>query len=1035
MGRGIQYLLAAVIIPLCLGAGCGSGFFGKKQPLASKGTMDLRDWDFELDGPVNLTGEWEFYWEQFSVDFPDKKPGSVPAARYIRVPGIWNNLVIDGRKLTGYGYATYRLHVLLKKPSASGIRQDLALLVRSMATAYTLFINGQRIAHGGTFARSPARAVPGYWPDVAGFVSIGDEVDIILHISNYHHRKGGVWDTIILGTEHSIHDLREKKLTLDFFLVGSIFIMACYHLVLFAMRKKDASFLYFGLICLIIPVRILVTGKYYLIRIFPDMPWNYLHKIEYLTFYLSFPLFFMFLRVLFPDEFNKKALRAFQLLGIVFSCVVIVTPSQIYTHTLRFFQILSFLVCVYGLYAIIRALMRKREDAVPFMIGFSVLVTAAINDFLYNNMIIPTGYVVPYGLFFFIFSQAFLLSRRFSRTLSAVENLSVELEGKNRRLVDLDKLKDEFLAAVSHEFRTPLHGIIGIAESMIGMQNDSLDDESRHNLTLIAASGMRLSGLVNDIGDFSKLKNRDIVLCPNAVDIHTVVEIVLALSWPLIGNKKIDICNAIASEGPLIHADENRVQQILHNLIGNAIKFTDEGIIIISAETITHNDEGWMKISVSDSGIGIPEERREIIFECFEQGDVSIPRHYGGAGIGLSIARQLVELHGGELGVESVVGKGSIFSFTLPLYRGPDHECRTVKSTPIFFAQVHRRDTVRDRAGGSYDCRSGSAGQLLIVDDDIINLQVIRNFLSFEDYAVISATSGTEAMNIMQQRSFDCILLDVMMPNISGYDICAELRKRFSLYELPIVFLTARNSIEDLVHAFNLGANDYLTKPIRRDELVTRVRTLVFLKKTVEAHNEAKSKLLQERASPHFLFNALNTVHALINKDPARADEAIIKLADNYRFLIELSHRSLILFNTEWRFVANYLELEELRFSDTLSIMMERSGDFSEVFIPPLTIQPVVENSLKHGIWKREERGMIRVSAAADADRVSISVCDNGSGLKSGDIYSRSLGNIRKRLNYHFDDVEFSVRNADAGGVEVNMSYRYRKTKTITGVS
>jgi two-component system sensor histidine kinase ChiS len=1023
-------LVLVVSIQLCFGAGC-TRFLGKKQPLASQGLMDLRDWDFERDGPVDLTGEWEFYWKRLVIDFSKARFDRSRPVRYIWVPGIWNNRVVGGKKISGYGYATYRLRVLLKNPASPGLKRNMAVLTHVIGTAYELFVNGERVTRGGVVARSSALSSPGYWPDVGDFFPGGDEIDIALHVSNYHHWKGGVRDKIILGSERSIHEMREKRLTLDFFLIGSIFIMACYHLVLFAMRKRDVSFLYFGLVCLIIPVRILVTGEYYMLHMAPGIPWGLLHRIEYLTVFITLPLFFMFFHSLFPAEFNSKVLRGFQILGILFSFAVVVTPSRIYTYLMQPFEAVSSVVCTYGLYAIILALARRREDSVPFMIGFSVLVTTVINDFLYNNLIVLTGYIVPYGLFFFVFSQAFLLSRRFSRTLGVVESLSEELESKNRRLIDLDRLKDEFLASVSHELRTPLHGIIGLAESMIKLRGDSMTDESARNLKLIGVSGKRLAGLVNDIGDFLKLRNRDIVISQGAVDVNTVVEIVMVLSWPLIGTKKLEIRNLIGPGSRLVYADENRVQQILHNLIGNAIKFTNEGSITISAETIGEDtDRGWMKISVSDTGIGIPAERQKVIFECFEQSDVSIRRQYGGAGIGLSIVRHLIKLHGGTLDVESVLGEGSTFSFTLPLYQGVNHECREAKRTPVFFSQDQRPLMPVGATGGLRDRQSGGAGNLLIVDDDIINLQVITNFLSAEDYSVVTASEGAEALSIMTQRSFDCILLDVMMPNKSGYDICAELRKRYSLYELPVLFLTARNSIEDLLHAFNMGANDYLTKPISRDELVTRVRTLVFLKKTVQAHDEAKFKLLQERASPHFLFNALNTIHALIMKDRAKADEAVIKLADNYRFLIEHSRRSLIDFDTEWKFVANYLELEELRFSDTLSIMMEKEGDFSGVFIPPLTIQPVVENSLKHGLLKGDGRGWVHVQASCEEGRVTVSVSDNGTGLKSDNIYSRSLGNIRKRLNYHFEDIEFIVRNADGGGVEVRMSYCFGKAKT-----
>jgi Putative regulator of cell autolysis len=197
------------------------------------------------------------------------------------------------------------------------------------------------------------------------------------------------------------------------------------------------------------------------------------------------------------------------------------------------------------------------------------------------------------------------------------------------------------------------------------------------------------------------------------------------------------------------------------------------------------------------------------------------------------------------------------------------------------------------------------------------------------------------------------------------------------------------------------------------------------LKKTVQDHDEAKYKLLQERMNPHFLFNALNTVHAMINKDPAQADKAVIMLADNYRFLIDHSFRSLIPFDVEWRFVENYLDLEQMRFRDFLEAKMERRGDFAGISIPPLTLQPLVENALKHGIQRSGGLSTIRVFAESYGGLLRMVVQDNGARLDASDIFSRSLGNIRNRLNYYFNDVEFDVDNADDRGVIVRVSFRY----------
>ena len=179
-----------------------------------------------------------------------------------------------------------------------------------------------------------------------------------------------------------------------------------------------------------------------------------------------------------------------------------------------------------------------------------ILFVTVINDFLQSNLMAETGYLVPFGLFIFIFSQSFLLSARFSRAYEAVEKLSAELDRKHSRLAEIGALKDEFLAAISHEIRTPLNGMIGLAESMIDGRQGLMGLEARYNLGLISASGRKLARLVNDIIDASRLRNHDLVLRRGSVDMRTVADIVLALARPLTGVRKIELFNNIPPGGP-----------------------------------------------------------------------------------------------------------------------------------------------------------------------------------------------------------------------------------------------------------------------------------------------------------------------------------------------------------------------------------------------------------------------------------------------------------------------------------------------------
>lgn len=408
------------------------------------------------------------------------------------------------------------------------------------------------------------------------------------------------------------------------------------------------------------------------------------------------------------------------------------------------------------------------------------------------------------------------------------------------KLQHIDKLKDQFLANTSHELRTPLNGIIGLAESMKDGAAGPLPHNAVHNLNMIAASGKRLANLVNDILDFSKLRDQRIALQTQPIDIHSSLEIVLALSAPLANDKNLEIVNQLPDNVPIVDADENRVQQILLNLIGNAIKFTESGHVAINATP----KNGFLEVTISDTGIGIPKDKFDVIFKSFEQGDGSTARTYGGTGLGLSVTKQLVELQGGEIWVRSEVGQGSQFTFTLPLSKA---KAVATPSTEVMVdeLEIAQLEPIADPPEIAFTPMVNEQNTdvaILVVDDEPVNRQVLQNHLSLAGYQVIQAANGKEALThvFRPDQKFNLVLLDIMMPNMSGYEVCEAIRAEIPTTELPIVMLTAKNRVTDLVEGFKVGANDYLTKPFSRDELLSRIRTHVELQKI----NVATSKFV-----------------------------------------------------------------------------------------------------------------------------------------------------------------------------------------------
>ncbi len=431
------------------------------------------------------------------------------------------------------------------------------------------------------------------------------------------------------------------------------------------------------------------------------------------------------------------------------------------------------------------------------------------------------------------------------------QQVKLEQERKtNLGLKRINRLKDEILANTSHELRTPLNGIIGLSESLLDGIAGQLPAQVRYNLKMIVSSGLRMVHLVNDILDFSKLSKKELKPRLRPVDIKILVDIVIEISKPLTKGKDLQLLNQIPINLPSVYADEDMVQQILHNLVGNAIKFTDKGSITIS--TSFENED--IIIHVKDTGIGIQSDQLDSLFEPFEQVDGSTERAFGGTGLGLAISKNLVSLLGGSMGVDSQIGRGSQFWFSLPT--APEELAEKPPAEPISRTRLARLadawiDTESQDVPESQPDTKLSPDRpyrVLVVDDDPINLHVLVNQLTLKNYVISQASDGETALAMVEQagkdeQQFDLILLDVMMPKMSGYEVCKQLRITYPQDKLPVVMLTAKNQVDDLIAGFESGANDYLPKPFSKEELFARIENQIIIKDLAQKRRQAEQAL------------------------------------------------------------------------------------------------------------------------------------------------------------------------------------------------
>ena len=413
--------LSLILFLLVSVSACQNDTSRKLAPVATKGLLDLADWDFKKDGPVQLKGEWEFFWQQHLGPVVFAKPGAPRKTSFVRVPDYWNNYEIEGDELPGEGYTTYRLTVLLGEKTHS-----LALRLMEVSSAYTLFINSKNLASAGLAGTSRDTSRPKWFRQAVSFEASTDHLEIVLLVTNFHHRKGGMWEVFELGRETDIRQSQEMSLGFDLFLFGSIVIMGLYHLGLFVVRRKDRSPLYFSIFCFLIALRLSTTSERFLIHLVSDINWETAVKFEYLSFYLAIPTFALFMKSLFP-KFSKRFFYIIALLSAGYSFIVLITQARFYSHLINLYEIFTVLTIAYALYVILIAFKENRMEAFVFLLGFTILALTTINDILYVESFIETGHLAPFGFFVFILSQALLLSFRFSNALATVESQDREL--------------------------------------------------------------------------------------------------------------------------------------------------------------------------------------------------------------------------------------------------------------------------------------------------------------------------------------------------------------------------------------------------------------------------------------------------------------------------------------------------------------------------------------------------------------------------------------------------------------------------------
>ncbi|MDP4153909.1 MAG: ATP-binding protein, partial [Bacillota bacterium] len=771
------------------------------------GTVDLKNWNSGVDQPLNLNGNWDFYWNRFVTD-NEIESGAVKPDSTANVPAPWNSYTIGDKNLPSFGYGTYAIKVLNATPG-----QQLALNIPALSTAYELYVDGSLIASNGKIGTSKETYAPEAKPQVVEFSPKEQNFDIVICVSNFTCVQGGMLFGVQMGTWAQIHRAYENTFGLDSFLLGLLFIVALYYIGMFFFQRETINGLYTSFMCLWMAVITMTTGNVLILRLIPSMSYGALMAIEYISLCwipVSVALTF---KDLFPEEMSDKVTKIFLVFAAAMTLLILLTPNSFYSPFIYCIEIIFALISAYCFFMLSKAYLHGRKDSFLTLVISLIFFACSIVATLFTNNASEIGFLI------ILLPQPFVISRRLSDALQKEKKMS-------QNLLSLDKLKDEFLANTSHELRTPLNGIHSIAESMLRDGDGELNEHQRSDLTLISLSSRRLTTLVNDILDYAKLKNGNILLNVQPVHIEGPIYTIVSIFRQINSSENVEILFEFSDELPPALADEGRLTQIIYNLMDNAVKFTVSGYVKISVK----EKGNMLEFCVADTGQGIPEDKFEAIFKSFEQVDTSSTRGYGGTGLGLPITKYFVELMGGKIWVISELGVGSAFTFTIPI---------APKSSGALTAAPKKNSgiaaTKMQRTADKNINIQTKAPKILLVDDDTVNLQAASSILRIGGFHVITAHSGLAALAQLEKVSdYSLAILDVMMPEMSGFELCREIRKSKTCFELPVLMLTARTAVNDIVMGFEVGANDYLAKPFEPEELLARAKMLTGLKESVD---------------------------------------------------------------------------------------------------------------------------------------------------------------------------------------------------------
>ena len=656
-----------------------------------KGILDLRECTLDDDFFLKLDGEWEFYWDRFVS--PEEFLATSPPLPdlYCDIPSYWSDYSINEKPLSGFGHGTYRLQILLPE----GYRQTLAFEVPVFDAAYSLFLDGRFINSNGKTGTSEIDSEGGYKPFATGYRPVSDTLDILIHVSNYQHRRGGFWRSMKIGDPLKIDRSSSESALISYISLGILLAFTSFFFIFFLLFKEDKILLFFSLTLAGLLLRFISTDLYPIL-LFANISWSWLIRFEYLGSFIAFVFGMWYFYSLFPSKLFYHFRNINTILSAIAVFIIVFFRVVTFSYTMWYFQPMMTLFLLFFVFTSFLHLFKSTPGKWAYFAGSIIIVISLINDILLANSrtAISNEYVIHFAIQIFVFIQAVMLIRKWIVSYHEKESLHAEIahlnqnleiivekrtaqlesqnleisdqkekiENQNKSLQESLDFKNKFFSIIAHDLKSPIASLVQISE----LTDEDMPAEDRLRIWASVKGLMKSAAdLIDNLLYWGRSQGNQLHFKPEQVSLPEVLNETIALFTELAKQKSIKLSYPNEKE---IHAfiDKELMQIVFRNIISNALKFTSSGGTVCIKTQADSKTSDRVNISVEDDGLGMERVVIDNLLKNKEIISTAGTANEHGTGLGLRLCYDLVKINKGEMRIESTPGKGTTVLLYLP---------------------------------------------------------------------------------------------------------------------------------------------------------------------------------------------------------------------------------------------------------------------------------------------------------------------------------------------------------------------------------